>query len=132
MEHRWGNRHDISRSIRVATHTGLVARGLITNVSMSGALIAAALPVNLFSYVRVQFNSALDGRPASIEGQVVRKEATGFGIEWRELAPEVVAALAPPPIVNSRVDSRNADLQGRGPRLIFQRSSTAAVSLTVE
>jgi len=129
MEHRWGNRHAVSQSVRVATHTGVVARGLITNVSMSGAFIEAPLPLKLLSHVRVQFNGALDGRPTSVEGQVVRKEATGFGIEWRELAPEIVAALVPRP----PVDSRAVDSQARLPRLIFQRPATTALSrLSIE
>ena len=84
---------------------------------MSGAFVEAALPVKLFSYVRIQFNSALDGRPTSVEGQVVRKEPTGFGIEWREMAPDTVAALVPRPAPGPQANT---------PRLVFQR--TAAVT----
>ena len=87
-----------------------MARGHITNVSMSGAFIEAPLPVSLLSYVRVQFNSALDGRPTMVEGQVVRRDPTGFGLEWRELAPEIVDALVIRP-------SRRPG----APRLVFQR-----------
>jgi hypothetical protein len=112
MEHRWGNRHEVSQSVRVATHSGVVARGCITNVSISGAFVAAPLPVSLLSYVRVQFNSALDGRPTVIEGQVVRKDPTGFGLEWRELAPEIVEALLTRPSKTSGASI---------PRLVFQR-----------
>jgi hypothetical protein len=114
MEHRWGNRHEVSQSVRVAMHGGVAARGRITDVSMSGAFIEASLPVRLLSYVRVQFNAAADGRPTMIEGQVVRKDATGFGLEWRELAPAIVAACI----------SRPANhVQAKYPRLVFQRTS---------
>jgi hypothetical protein len=114
MEHRWGNRHEVSQSVRVATHGGVAARGRITNVSMSGAYVEAPLPVTLLSYVRVQFNSAADGRPTMVEGQVVRKDAAGFGLEWRELTPAIVEACV----------SRSAnDLQVKFPRLVFQRAS---------
>jgi hypothetical protein len=112
MEHRWGNRHEVSQSVRVATHTGVVARGRITNVSMSGAFVEAPLPTTLLSYVKVQFNSALDGRPTMVEGQIVRKEPNGFALEWRELAPEILNALLARP---------KTDTQAKAPRLVFHR-----------
>jgi len=116
MEHRWGNRHEVSRSVRVAMHSGVVGRGVIRNVSTSGAFVEAPLPVNLFTYVKVQFNSALDGRPMMVEGQVVRKEPTGFAVEWRELAPAVLEALVSRPA---------RTVQSAPPRLVFQRAATA-------
>lgn len=116
MEHRWGNRHEVIQSVRVATQDGVAARGSITNVSMSGAFIEAPLPVTQLSYVRVQFNSAVDGRPTMVEGQVVRVEAGGFGLEWRELAPAIVAAcISRPP----------KDLPMKSPRLVFQRATVS-------
>jgi hypothetical protein len=129
MEHRWGNRHEVSQSVRVATRSGVLSLGLITNVSMSGAFVVSPLAAGLFSYVKIQFNSAWNGRPTMLEGQVVRKEATGFAIEWRELAPAVVEALVGRP----RLPSRPEGSQGRSPRLVFQRPVTPAVStLSVE
>ena len=102
-----------------------MARGRISNVSMSGAFVEAPLPVTLLSYVRVQFNSTLDGRPTMVEGQVVRKDPTGFGLEWRELAPEIVDALVARPAGRSG---------NRAPRLIFQRppSPIAFSSVSIE
>jgi hypothetical protein len=32
-----------------------------------------------------------------VEGQVVRKDATGFGVEWCEFAPEAVRTLVAVP-----------------------------------
>jgi hypothetical protein len=95
MEHRWGHRHEVSRPIRLGNRSGVMARGRICNVSISGAFIVSPLPVALFSHVQVQFRAMVDGRRTSttVEGQVVRKDTTGFGIEWSEFAPEVVRAL---------------------------------------
>jgi hypothetical protein len=95
MEHRWGNRHEISRPVRLWTRGGIVARGRICNVSISGAFVVSPLPVSLFSYVQVQFTAMLNGKrtATAVEGQVVRKDATGFGVEWCEFAPEAVRAL---------------------------------------
>ncbi len=118
MEHRWGNRHEVSQSVRIATHSGVIGRGVIRDVSTSGAFVEAPLPLQLFSYVRIQFNSAVDGRPTMVEGQVVRKTANGFGIEWRELAPEAVAALVFRPTPAPRA---------KPPRLVFQRPAAASV-----
>src|SRR5262249_29400206 len=95
MEHRWGHRREISRPVRVGTRNGLLARGRITNVSMSGAFVVSPLPVTLFSHVRILFTAMVDGRRASttVEGQVVRRDASGFGVEWSEFAPECVRSL---------------------------------------
>ena len=99
MEHRWGHRHEISRTVHLGTRSGLAARGRISNVSISGAFVISPLPLSLFSYVEVQFTAMLDGKRATmaVEGQVVRREATGFGIEWCEFAPEAVRALVTVP-----------------------------------
>jgi hypothetical protein len=104
MEHRWGNRYEISRLVHLGVRNGIAARGRICNVSISGAFVISALPVGLFSYVQVQFTAMLNGKrtSTSVEGQVVRKDATGFGIEWCEFAPDAVRALvAVPPIRRS-------------------------------
>jgi hypothetical protein len=95
MEHRWGHRREISRAVHLGMRNGLASRGRITNVSISGAFVVTPLPVSLFSYVEVQFTAMVDGKRArmAVEGQVVRKEATGFGVEWCEFAPDAVRAL---------------------------------------
>jgi hypothetical protein len=95
MEHRWGHRREINKAVHLATRGGLVSRGRISNVSISGAFIVAAIPLSLLSYIKIQFTAQLQGKRVAtvIEGQVVRKEATGFGVEWCELAPDVIRAL---------------------------------------
>ena len=99
MEHRWGHRREISRAVHLGTRSGLAARGRITNVSISGAFLVSPLPVSLYSYIEVQFIAMLHGKRSrmAVEGQVVRKEGGGFGIEWCEFAPEAVRALVAVP-----------------------------------
>jgi hypothetical protein len=95
MEHRWGNRHEISRPVRLDTRSGIVARGRITNVSISGAYIVSPLPAPVFSHLHVQFRAMIDGHRAmtTLEGQVVRRDGVGFAIEWSEFAPDIIRAL---------------------------------------
>jgi PilZ domain len=100
MEHRWGHRRELSRAVHIGARNGvgrydLAARGRITNVSISGAYVVSPLPVSLFSYVQLQFNAMRHGKrtTAALEGQIVRKDASGFGIEWSEFAPEAVRVL---------------------------------------
>jgi PilZ domain len=95
MEHRWGHRREINRAVHLETRSGLGSRGHITNVSISGAFVIAPLPVPLYSYLQVQFTGMSHGKRArmAVEGQVVRKEEAGFGIEWSEFAPEAIRAL---------------------------------------
>jgi hypothetical protein len=100
MEHRWGHRHEIARAVRLETRAGVIARGRISNVSISGAFIVSTLPVTVYSYIYIRF-TALNGKQRAaqaVESQVIRKNATGFGIEWCEFAPNCVRALvmAPP------------------------------------
>jgi hypothetical protein len=100
MEHRWGYRREINRVVNLETRSGLAARGRITNVSISGAFIASLLQVRLFSYVTIHFTALQNHKRdrLAVEGQVVRKDSTGFAIEWSEFAPEAVRALANRPM----------------------------------
>jgi hypothetical protein len=95
MEHRWGHRREIKRPVHLETRSGLLSRGYITNVSISGAFVVSPLVAPLYSYVQVQFTGMSHGKRTSmaVDGQVVRKEDGGFGIEWCEFAPEAVRAL---------------------------------------
>lgn len=95
MEHRWGHRREINRPIHLVARGGLGARGRICNVSISGAFILSPLPAPLFSYVSIQFTAMLNGErtTTAVEAQVVRKDESGFGVEWCEFAPEAVRAL---------------------------------------
>jgi hypothetical protein len=95
MEHRWGHRREVSRPVRLETSSGVIARGRITNCSISGAFVVSPLPVVLFSHVEVRFMAMIDGErtTTAVLGQVVRRDTVGFAIEWSEFAPDAVRAL---------------------------------------
>jgi len=100
MEHRWGERLKVALPVRIDAACGLVGTGLVVNFSVSGAFIATPLPAPLLSQVRVSFGLGTRiGRLRrsngdTLEGQVVRRNATGFAIEWCEFGTDEVVALA--------------------------------------
>jgi PilZ domain-containing protein len=96
VEHRWGQRQQIQRRVRLRTRSGVIGHGVVSDVSISGAFIVSPLPTPLLSYVQVQFTTADHGYRfgTAIEGQVVRRTPRGFGLEWCEFAPQAVCALA--------------------------------------
>jgi hypothetical protein len=100
MEHRWGHRREINRVVHLETRSGLAAQGHVINVSISGAFITSPLPVRLLSHITIRFTATHHHKRhrVTVEGQVVRKDASGFAIEWSEFAPEAVRALATRPL----------------------------------
>ena len=116
MEHRWGQRREVDRPVRITASGRVFARGRITNVSMSGAFVVSPLPAKLLSYLELHFVSLHGGRRGStaIEGQVVRATSAGFGIEWREFAPEAVRDLLRAPPLHAGV-AMEGWAQGRHP-----------------
>jgi hypothetical protein len=100
MEHRWGIRNEVNKAVRLETRSGTTGRGRVTNVSISGAFIVSPLPVRLHSHVTVQFTALQHHKrnQLAVEAQVVRKEASGFAIEWYEFTPDVLRALANRPL----------------------------------
>ena len=95
MEHRWGHRREVSRAVQIGTRGGVVARGRICNVSISGAFVATLLPVRLYAYVTIHISAMVHGKRSAtaLEAQVVRRSAEGIGVEWCELAPEAIRSL---------------------------------------
>jgi len=96
MEHRLGSRHATDVNVYLRTWGSTVsARGRLRDLSVSGAFISTLLPCRPLLHVTVQI--ALEGRPRRnaplFEGQIVRLDQGGIGIEWAELQPELVARL---------------------------------------
>ena len=94
MEHRLGSRHATDLDVYLRTWGSTVsARGRLKDLSVSGAFITTLLPCRPLLHVTVQI--ALDGRRRRnaplLEGQIVRLDQGGIGIEWAELQPELVA-----------------------------------------
>jgi hypothetical protein len=100
VEHRWGNRLPSEHLVRIRTRGGLMASGVLHNVSVSGALLETTAPLRTSAYIDVQiFPPHYDSAVAA--AYVVRAQGPSFGIEWCELAPagvqRLLASLTPPP-----------------------------------
>ena len=95
MEHRWGNRREISHAVRVRTKSGVIATGTLKNISVSGALLSTDAPLRISGRVEVQmFARSKVVRPfTAVAAHVVRACPEGFGIEWSELSPPAVRFL---------------------------------------
>ena len=95
MEHRWGQRREVSRAVHLRTRGGLVARGRLVNVSLSGAFIVSPLPGTVSSHIEVRFTTVVAGRRAtlSVVAEIVRKDVSGFAVEWPEFACQAARAL---------------------------------------
>jgi hypothetical protein len=83
MDHRWGRRIDCGASVGIAGPAGLRGAGRMRDVSMSGALVETELPLPVHAAVEIEMVRA-HGPGARLAGIVVRSDADGVGIEWRE------------------------------------------------
>jgi hypothetical protein len=87
MEHRCGYRRTVNVSVVVRTTSGLVGKALLSEISASGAHLVTSLPLTLETLIRVRFENER-GERFSVEAEIVRGTATGFGLEWSDFAPE--------------------------------------------
>ena len=92
MEHRCGYRRAVNVSVVVRTTGGLVGKAILSDVSASGAHLISPLPLVPGTLLRVRLENAR-GERFSIEAEVVRGTASGFGLEWTEFAPEAARSL---------------------------------------
>ncbi len=92
MEHRWGSRIFLARSVRVRSHDALVGQALMCDISVSGAFLRTTVPFGLHSWIEVEF-FPFRTRHQAVEATVVRVVADGLGVEWAELAPLSVRHL---------------------------------------
>jgi hypothetical protein len=95
MEHRWGHRYKINRIVRLEMRNALAGFGRIRDISISGAWVATELPAKLLCYVQVGFAVRERGRNTvtRVEGQIVRIDHPGFGVEWCEFPPAAVLSI---------------------------------------
>jgi hypothetical protein len=95
MEHRWGERVGVRIAVRVFSHAYVVRQGCLTNLSVSGAFLAADAEFRLLSQVRVRIevpNHPKREAP-TVDAYVTRRFKSGVGLEWCEFSPAVVARL---------------------------------------
>jgi hypothetical protein len=92
MEHRWGSRICLARSVGVRSRNALAGTAVMCDISVSGALLRTAAPFDLHSWIEVEFFPS-SARQQAVEGTVVRVGPDGLGVEWIELAPLTVRHL---------------------------------------
>lgn len=95
MEHRWGMRRTLSIGVKLYTRQSPPRFGRLLNASASGAYVAmsAAPPVMTRVQIALGWDALQRGGLHRIAAHVVRIDARGIGIEWREFAPPPVLAL---------------------------------------
>ena len=92
MEHRCGIRHtaDIPVQLRVV-QGGLTAWAILSEWSISGALLRTDLPIAELVRVSVKFPRAL--LAARLQGTVVRRNDDALALEWDQLAIQLARRL---------------------------------------
>ena len=106
MEHRWGEREDVSIPVHMRWRQRYgAATGEITDISASGAWIQTKAELPPMALVEVDMLAA--GSRRAVEGYVVRKNSGGYGIEWREPLQQRLE-LRQRDVDNPRVLTRNA------------------------
>jgi hypothetical protein len=95
MEHRWGERIAVDIPVQVSVPPLVVGTGRITNISISGAWISGRFDLPPLARAFIVFDFSLGGvrEPLPIACFVARVRAEGMGVEWRELAPQIVSDL---------------------------------------
>jgi hypothetical protein len=95
MEHRWGERIVVDIPVQVSVPPLVIGTGRITNISISGAWISGRFDLPTLARAFVVFEFSLGGQREvlPIACFVARVRAQGMGVEWRELAPQIVSDL---------------------------------------
>ena len=92
---RFGQRIPIAVKARLSIDGQPMGYGTIRNASVSGALIETELNLPLHSNLIVAL-SIMDGGASTVrdlEARVVRVDAEGLGIEWRDMASVDITEL---------------------------------------
>lgn len=103
MEHRWGERIEVDIPVQVSVPPHVLGTGRIRNISISGAWILGRFNLPPLSRAFVVFELITAGLRESlpIACYVARVRPDGIGVEWHELAPQIVSdlmLLASPPV----------------------------------
>ena len=84
MEHRWGERRASNIAVHLGIRDGVLSRGWLRDVSLSGGYLVAVMPVALDQVVTLwplNRRMAWSG-DARLRGMVVRTTENGFALEW--------------------------------------------------
>jgi hypothetical protein len=95
MEHRWGERIVVDIPVQVSVPPLVIGTGRIINISISGAWISGRFDLPPLARAFVVFDFSLGGvrEALPIACFVARVRQEGIGVEWRELAPQIVSDL---------------------------------------
>jgi hypothetical protein len=96
MEHRLGTRHAIDLEVYLRTWGSTVlATGRLKDLSVSGAFVSTQLPCRPLLQIAVQIVPPGQSRRSSVpvQGQIVRVDEDGIGLEWDELQPQLLTQL---------------------------------------
>lgn len=95
MEHRCGTRRTLSVGVKLYTRQSPAKFGRLLNASASGAYVAMGATPPLMTRVQIAlgWDSLQRGGRHRIAAYVVRVDARGIGVEWRDFAPAPVLAL---------------------------------------
>ena len=95
MEHRWGERIEVDIAVQVSVPPLIFGSGRVRNISISGAWIAGRFDLPPLARAFVVFDLAIAGQREQlpIACYVARVRPDGIGVEWRELAPQIVSDL---------------------------------------
>jgi hypothetical protein len=94
MEHRCGTRYKVDLAVYARAHAGVVSSvGRLRNVSLSGGFLETALPAQPLAHISLRLIDADGQLGPRLEGQVIRRDPNGLGIEWSEYATELIRAL---------------------------------------
>jgi len=95
MEHRWGERIKVDIPVQVSVPPLIIGTGRVLDVSISGAWISGHFQLQPLARAFVVFELSLGGvrEPVPIPCFVARVRPEGIGVEWRELAPQIVSDL---------------------------------------
>jgi hypothetical protein len=94
MERRYGQRRTSSLTVTLRTKQGVAVEGQVSEISSSGALVAAPWPAKLNSQVLLQFRvHRSNSKEAAAWAEVIRRAPNGFAVEWEEFSPPVVRAI---------------------------------------
>lgn len=95
MEHRWGQRVTLEVPVRLYFNDAALGRGLLRNVSASGALIETSLEIPVFANLVVALPASGEASPQihELPASVVRRVPAGVAVEWRDMACPAIVAL---------------------------------------
>lgn len=95
MEHRWGARVEVDIPVQVSVPPLILGSGRVLNISISGAWISGRFALSPLARAFVVFDFAIAGQHEQlpIACYVARVRPEGIGVEWRELAPQIVSDL---------------------------------------